>query len=81
MSHGGGGGGYGPVWWLIGLIIILWALWYVTGGPDNPNKDQPFVAAPVPLGSGEIYGPGGIQEKTNASPAPLEETSPGSVTY
>jgi hypothetical protein len=75
MSHGGGGNAFGPIWWLVGAIIVLWVVWYIIGGPEHANKDKPFMDAPSPVGSGEVYGPSGpqhsIQTTTESELEPL----------
>ena len=79
MSHGEGGSTFGPLWWLVGLIIVLWVLWYVTGGALRTDKDKPFMNAPSPIGNGEVYGPGGDEvTPVNEGAQPLEQTTPAS---
>ena len=58
MSHGGGGTSIAEV--VVGFIVIflvLFGLWYYTGGPQRTDTTHPFQKAPAPLDTGESYGP------------------------
>jgi len=43
--------------WFIGMILLLWAVWLVTGGPEGGRTDRPFLRAPAPVDTGALYGP------------------------
>lgn len=44
--------------WILGFLIVIYALWYFTGAYDrSEDKDKPFIKQPDPLDSGEAYGP------------------------
>jgi len=43
--------------WVLGILALLWLAWVITGGPASERKERPFLRPPIPLGSGEIYGP------------------------
>ena len=60
MSGHGGGGGLGTViGWFIFIMVIMFAVWYYTGGPERTDTSKPFMKPLAPLDSGEVYGPGG----------------------
>lgn len=41
---------------VIGLLLILFAAWLVTGGPDKYESTAgKFIEPAAPLGTGEIY--------------------------
>ncbi len=43
--------------WLIYVIIILWIVWFFTGGPESERaQGGPFLKPPAPLDTGETYG-------------------------
>ena len=44
--------------WLLLIIVALWFLWYFAGGRiHKASFEGPFIEAPAPLDSGDIYGP------------------------
>lgn len=44
-------------WFFILLLIALWVLWVVGGGPERNNSQSgPFLRPPQPLDTGESYG-------------------------
>ncbi|MFA5934120.1 MAG: hypothetical protein WC795_02785 [Candidatus Paceibacterota bacterium] len=46
--------------WLIGILVILWFVWFFTGGPKRfEQNNKPFIKPPSPINSGERYGPDG----------------------
>jgi hypothetical protein len=47
----------GNLSWLFGILFIMWAAWFITGGPDAGRTDRPFLRPPAPVDSGDIYGP------------------------
>ncbi len=70
------------VWWLLGGLAVLVALWFYTGGPGKADLRGLFVAPPQPLGSGESYGPTfGSSTDSTGSPqaehvaAPAQDTT------
>ena len=43
--------------WIIGIMILLWFVWFFTGGPARQTSQVgPFIKPPAPLDSGETYG-------------------------
>lgn len=42
---------------LVGLLIILWLVWFFLGGANSKDTDKPFLKPPAPIDSGEKYGP------------------------
>ncbi len=57
-EQGSSGGIPETVVFLVGLLVVLGALWVVRGGP-KAGDIQPgiFLKPPAPLGTGEVYGP------------------------
>jgi len=53
--------------WIIFVLVILWVVWFLTGGPNSGKTGAPFLRPPAPLGTGEIYGdlplPPGIAQR------------------
>ena len=47
------------VWFLVGALVLLVALWYVNGGPGRADIRGIFLKPPPPLDTGASYGPGG----------------------
>lgn len=62
---GGHGHGDSPLsgfikeaWWFFIGIIVLWIMWFFTGGPQRAAQegDMPFINAPQSLGgNGQVY--------------------------
>jgi hypothetical protein len=48
---------YEIVWFVVGILGVLIALWWVQGGPGKADLRGIFLAPPPPVGSGESYGP------------------------
>jgi xanthine/uracil permease len=69
MSHGGGKGtpGMSELGFIIVFIIVLWIVWFFTGGSQKQGvDDKPFMTAPDPIKGGtEVYGP------ADPTPAPI----------
>jgi hypothetical protein len=42
---------------LIFILIILWVVWFFTGGAGSKDTDKPFLKPLSPVGTGEKYGP------------------------
>lgn len=40
MSHGGGSEGPGPLVYLILIILVLWLVWFFTGGPTRAQREK-----------------------------------------
>jgi hypothetical protein len=60
-GHGGGGTGVGKVLgFVILVIVVLFIIWYYTGGPERANTANPFQKPLAPIDTGETYGPGDI---------------------
>jgi len=45
--------------WFGGLLAVFFLLWFISGGPERytEDKNKPFLKPPVPLDTGEVYGP------------------------
>ncbi|PCI21392.1 hypothetical protein COB64_00750 [Candidatus Wolfebacteria bacterium] len=45
--------------WIIGFLIALFILWFLTGGPERfqEGKEGPFIEPPAPLSDGSTYWP------------------------
>jgi hypothetical protein len=52
-----GGGIPETVIFLVGLLAVLGALWWIRGGPTLDTGEGIFVAPLPPVGSGETFGP------------------------
>ena len=39
----------------IGVVMALWFLWYLTGGPERYDGGGKFLKPPTPLDTGESY--------------------------
>lgn len=60
-GHGGGGTGVGKVLgFVILVIVVLFIIWYYTGGPERANTANPFQKPLAPIDTGETYGPGDV---------------------
>ncbi len=44
--------------WIIFILIVLWFVWFFTGGPERYEKNKPFIEPADPISTGEVYGPG-----------------------
>ena len=53
----GGGDIMQDVFFLLGGLAILVALWFMAGGPGKADLRGLFLAPPAPLGTGDAYGP------------------------
>ena len=43
--------------WILFILIGLWLVWFLTGGPSREEAKQGiFIKPPAPLDSGETYG-------------------------
>jgi hypothetical protein len=42
---------------LIGILAILWIVWFFMGGANSQDTDKPFVKPPAPIDTGIKYGP------------------------
>lgn len=59
-SEGGGGWGPGCMFGLsvLGILAVLWIIWYYSGGPARYEATHgPFLKEPAPIDTGEVYGP------------------------
>lgn len=44
------------MYWFVIILIVLWALWVVMGGPSKiENHDTPFLEQPKPIEAGKVY--------------------------
>lgn len=44
--------------WFILMLVGLWIVWYVTGGPERIESQKGSLIKPLaPLDTGEVYGP------------------------
>ncbi len=53
----GGESPYELVWFVVGILAILIALWWMNGGPEKTDLRGIFLAPPPPVGTGDAYGP------------------------
>ena len=42
---------------IIFILVILWFVWFFTGGQNKPGTDKPFIKPAAPVDTGEKYGP------------------------
>ena len=42
---------------IIFVLVILWFIWFFTGGPGRAGNDKPFIKPAAPVDTGEKYGP------------------------
>lgn len=44
--------------WFIGIMILLWLVWFFTGGPARYEREHsgPYIKPAAPLDTGEKYG-------------------------
>ena len=42
---------------IIIILVILWFVWFFTGGPQRAGNDKPFIKPAAPIDTGEKYGP------------------------
>lgn len=75
MSGGGHGGGGGASWMplleIVGVIVLIWVLWFFTGGPQRAAQqgDMPFMNIPSQLGgNGKVYDVNGNSTNTPLQP-------------
>jgi hypothetical protein len=56
-SHGhGGGDAWSHLKWLIFALIVLWFVWFFTGGPQRyESQSGKFIKPPAPLNTGKPY--------------------------
>lgn len=50
--------------WIIGMFILFGIAWFISGG--GAIQQRPFLTPPVPLGSGQQYGPSDAKIKTSS---------------
>lgn len=44
-------------WFFILLLIALWIVWLIGGGPESETaRGGPFLRPPAPIDTGETYG-------------------------
>jgi hypothetical protein len=48
---------YTMVWFVVGGLAILIALWWVQGGSERADLRGIFLSPPPPIGTGDAYGP------------------------
>jgi hypothetical protein len=46
-----------PVWWVVGLLVVIAIVWYANGGPARSDLRGIFITPPPPVGTGQAYGP------------------------
>lgn len=44
--------------WIFGLLLVFGAIWFVSGGLNEPSSRDPFIKPLPPVGTGETYGRG-----------------------
>lgn len=42
----------------IGIVILLWIAWFITGGPERYDKSKPYIEPPKGPGTVTPTGPG-----------------------
>ncbi len=52
-----GSNAMGDALWVLGILGILVALWFASGGPGKADLRGLFLSPPPPLGTGDAYGP------------------------
>lgn len=45
------------LWLVLGVMVILIALWFASGAYKNADLKGIFLAPPAPIGPGGAYGP------------------------
>ena len=47
-GHGGGGASWLPLLEIAGVVVLVWIVWFFTGGPQRAAQqgDMPFMNAP-----------------------------------
>jgi len=45
----------------IGIIILLWIAWFITGGPERYDESKPYVQEPNGPGNIQPIGPAFLQ--------------------
>jgi hypothetical protein len=68
MSGHSEGGAAGELKWLIIVLAVLWFLWFLGGGANNPDSNKPFINPPAPISNGQVYGPGDSQNSAPTDP-------------
>ena len=43
--------------WLLIILVVMWVIWFLTGGATKFESQKPFIKPAAPLDSGEVYGP------------------------
>jgi len=43
--------------WFLGIMFILWILWFITGGVQRYEGNKPFIKPLTPNAPIETYGP------------------------
>ncbi len=75
----GGGSALEEFGVLIGIFLLLFALWVMRGRPNSAEiRKGLFIAPPVPIGNGAVFGPtlGAPTSTTNSTPQPAPTTQP-----
>lgn len=70
-GHGGGGASWLPLLEILGVVVLIWLLWFFTGGPERAAQEGnlPYMSAPNQFGgTGKIYDNNG-----NSAPTPLQQ--------
>ena len=42
---------------IVGVLVVLVAIWFATGGPKRADLRGIFLHPPAPLDTGDAYGP------------------------
>ncbi|MBX4215522.1 hypothetical protein KW797_01085 [Candidatus Parcubacteria bacterium] len=32
-----------PIWWFLGIMAMLWFVWFLTGGPERAKNAEIFI--------------------------------------
>ena len=56
-GHGGGGASWVPLLEIAGVVVLVWIVWFFTGGPERAARqgDMPFMNAPAPIQNGQVF--------------------------
>ena len=41
--------------WFFGVLVLMWIVWYFTGGPERAATAKPFIKPPDQQGQYEQY--------------------------
>ena len=59
--------------WVVAVLLILFGLWFFSGGPKRSSEQKPFISPPAPIDTGKTYGSLGLE--SGSKKASLEPVS------